>query len=93
MKMEIDQEKKALLEQARKKVDKANKFRLAFLFIAVIGLVFIYFGNKMWDGMAWYDNAVANLYLVLFGDIFLMLIATIVKIIFVTKYNKVVKNL
>lgn len=91
--MDIREEKKTALEKARKKVDIANKFRLAFLFIAVIGLVFIYFGNKFWEGIAWYDNTVARLYLFLFVDIFLMLISTFVKFFFVTRYNKIVKSM
>lgn len=89
----MNEEKKALLERARKKVDRANKFRLAFLFIAVVALVFIYFGNKFWEGIVWYDNIVARLYIFLFGDILLMVIATFAKLFFVTKYNKIVKSM
>lgn len=91
--MNISEEKKIALAKARKKVDVANKFRLAFLFIAVVGLVFIYFGNKFWEGIAWYDNTVARLYMFLFFDILLMLISTFVKFFFVTRYNKVVKSM
>lgn len=89
----MSEEKKVLLEKARKKVDMANKCRLAFLFVAVLGLLFVYFGNKFWEGIAWYDHTVARLYLFLFGDILLMVIATFVKLFFVTRYNKIVKSM
>lgn len=92
-KIQSENTEKEALAKARKKVDIANKCRLAFLFIAVIVLLFIYFGNKVWEGIGWYDNTVFYLYNFLFMDIFLMLIATLIKIFFATRYNKIVKRL
>lgn len=91
--MNMDEDKKLQLEKAKKKVDTANKCRLTFLFIAVIGLVFIYFGNKIWDGISWYDQTVAHLYIALFADIFLMLVSTLIKFYLVMRYNRIVKSL
>lgn len=91
--MQMNEEKKTRLEKERKRVDIANKCRLAFLFLAVLGLLFIYFGNKIWEGIPWYDNTVEHLYLFLFADIFLTFLSTMVKFFFVTRYNKTVKSL
>lgn len=83
---------KQQLEKMRKRIDKANKVRLALIFIAVVLLVVIYFGNKFFTGVAWYDGFVQNSYVFLLFDIFAMLIAIFVKIGFTVRYNKYVKR-
>lgn len=45
----MTEEKKQKLTAARAKVDKANKWRLTFLFIAVLFLLFIFFGGKFFE--------------------------------------------
>lgn len=89
----LTEEQKALVAKAKRPMDIANKCRLACLFIAILFLLFIYFGGKFWEGVAWYEQAVQKIYSFLLWDILLMLIATFVKFFFVTKYNRVVKNL
>ena len=44
----LSKEQMETAARARKPVDTANKFRLGFLFIGVVALLFIYFGNKLW---------------------------------------------
>lgn len=83
---------KQQLEKMRKKIDRANKIRLALIFIAVVLLVIIYFGNKFFTGVAWYDRFVQNSYVFLLFDIFAMLIAIFAKIGFTIRYNKYVKK-
>lgn len=83
---------KQQLEKMRKKIDRANKIRLALIFIAVVLLVIIYFGNKFFTGVAWYDRFVQNSYVFLLFDIFAMLITIFAKIGFTIRYNKYVKK-
>ncbi|MGN1180711.1 MAG: hypothetical protein ACI4SD_05795 [Suilimivivens sp.] len=90
---ELTKEQKEKVAKARRPMEIANSFRLFFLFIAVILLLFVYFGGKIWTGAAWYDNAVQSIYNFLLWDILLMLLSTFIKFFFVAKYNKVVKHL
>lgn len=92
-KEKLTKEQLELVAKAKKPVDIANKFRLAFLFIAVTVLVFLFFGNKLWEGITWYETLVQRLYGFLLWDILLMLIATFVKLFFITRYNKIVKTI
>lgn len=89
----LSEEQKALVAKAKRPVDIANKFRLGFLFIAVLLLLFVYFGGKLWEGVLWFDNAVQNIYNFLLWDILLMLLATFVKFFFAARYNHVVRKL
>lgn len=89
----LTEEQKELLIRAKKPVDAADKFRLTFLFIAVVALVFIFFGNKAWEGIGWYDNIVQHLYQFLLWDIVCMLTSTFVKLFFAAKYNQVLKHI
>ena len=89
----LSKEQRALVEKAKRPMDIANKCRLACLFIAVLLLVFVYFGGKLWEGVSWYEQAVQNIYSFLLWDILLMLIATFVKFFFAARYNHIVKRL
>ena len=89
----LSKEQMALVTKAKKPMDIANKCRLACLFIAVLLLVFVYFGGKLWEGVLWYEQAVQNIYSFLLWDILLMLIATFVKFFFAARYNRVVRRL
>ncbi len=89
----LSKEQMETVKRARKPMDTANKFRLGFLFAGVVALLFIYFGNKLWQGEGWYDAAVGHLYQFLLWDIVLMLLATLVKFAFAARYNHIVKGL
>lgn len=89
----LDAEQQKQVEKMRKRIDAANKIRLAFIFIAVVILVAMYFGNKFYTGVDWYDQMVRRAYAFLTYDIFFMLIAIFVKIGLTVRYNKFVKNL
>ena len=89
----LTKEQRELVAKARRPMDIANKFRLFFLFIAVLALLFVYFGRKVWEGVPWFDGAVQHIYSFLLWDVLLMLIATFVKFFFVTRYNHVIKKL
>ena len=86
------EEKKEKLQNIKRKIDIANKFRLAFLFIAVVLLVAIYFGNKIWATSESYLLFRKNTLLITGWDVIFMVIATFTKLFFTVKYNKTVKQ-
>lgn len=89
----LTEEEKAIVAKAKKPVDVMNKIRLFFMFIAVVLLVFIYFGRKLWEGIAWFDYLVSGMYQFLLWDILLMLLATFIKFGLAVRYNKIVKKI
>lgn len=92
-KSSLTPQQQAKLDKAKKPMEIANKFRLFFLFIAVLALLFLYFGAKFWEGLDWFESTRQIMYYFLSWDVLLMLAATFIKFFFVSKYNKVVKNL
>lgn len=89
----LSKEQKELAAKARRPMDIANKCRLACLFVAVLLLLFVYFGGKFWEGILWYEQAVQKIYSFLLWDVLLMLLATFLKVFFAARYNRVVKHL
>lgn len=89
----MTEQEKEIVAKASVPMSIANGFRWFFMLIALILLLFIFFGNKLWEGAAWYDAFVQNAYSFLLWDILLMFLSTIVKIIFTARYNHIVKNL
>lgn len=87
-----DQEKE-IVAKASVPMTIANGFRWLFLAIALLLLLFLFFGNKLWEGAAWYDAFAGKAYTFLVWDILLMLLSSILRIIFAARYNKIVKNL
>ncbi|MCM1039255.1 MAG: hypothetical protein NC314_12445 [Roseburia sp.] len=86
-------EEKEIVAKASVPMTIANGFRWFFMIIALLLLLFIFFGGKIWGGASWYEAFTQNAYTFLFWDILLMFGATIVKIIFTARYNHIVKNL
>lgn len=89
----LSPEQKERLARARRPMEIANGFRLFFLFIAILFLLFVYFGGKIWTGEQWYDNSVQGIYSFLLWDVLLMLLSTFVKFFFAARYNRAVKKL
>ncbi len=88
----ITEDKKEKLILIKKKIDMANKWRLAFLFIAVVVLVFIYFGDKFFEGVPLYESISTVAMYIAGWDVCFMLMATFVKLGYTVKYNNNVKN-
>lgn len=86
-------EEKEIIAKASVPMTIANGFRILFMMIALLLLLFIFFGNKFWEGVAWYDTFTQNAYSFLLWDILFMLLSTVVKIFFTARYNRIVKNL
>ena len=88
----MTEEKKQKLTAARAKVDKANKWRLTFLFIAVLFLLFIFFGGKFFEQTPWFQTANQWIYFITGWDLIFVLISTLIQFYFTIKYNKIVKS-
>lgn len=86
-------EKQEKINKMRKKIDIVNKVRLLFIFIALIILVLMYFADKFYSGIPWYDNLVLKAYAFLTYDIFFMLIAILIKIGLTVQYNKFIRSI
>ena len=87
-----DQEKE-IVAKASVPMTIANGFRILFMIIALFLLLFIFFGNKAWENVVWFESFKQNAYAFLLWDILLMFLSTILKIIFTVRYNHIVKKL
>ena len=87
-----DQEKE-IVAKASVPMSIANGFRWLFLVIALLLVLFLFFGNKLWEGAVWYDAFTAKAYIFLLWDIALMLLSNVLRIVFTARYNKIVKKL
>ena len=89
----MTEQEKEIVAKASVPMTIANFFRWIFLMVALLLVLFIFFGNKLWQGAAWYDAFAGKAYAFLMWDILLMLISNIIRIIFAARYNRIVKNL
>lgn len=89
----MTEEEKGLLERIKKKMDLANRFRLAFLFIAVIILVLIFWGDKFFEGAAWFEAFTARSYMIASWDLIFMLVTTFLKLFFAMRYNRTLRKI
>lgn len=89
----MTEQEKEIVAKASVPMTIANGFRWLFLIVALFLLLFIFFGGKVWEGVAWYENFVQKSYAFLMWDILLMLLSTILKIVFTARYNHIVKKL
>lgn len=87
-----DQEKE-IIAKASVPMTIANGFRILFMMIALFLVLFLFFGNKFWEGAAWFEAFTQNAYSFLLWDILFMLLSTVVKILFTIRYNRIVKGL
>lgn len=89
----MTEQEKEIVAKASIPMTVANAFRWFFLMIALLLVLFLFFGNKLWQDAAWYTAFSGKAYSFLLWDILLMLASNIVRIIFTARYNRIVKNL
>lgn len=89
----MTEQEKEIVAKASVPMTIANVFRWIFLMAALLIVIFLFFGNKLWEGVAWYTALSSKAYSVLLWDILLMLVSNVVRIIFTARYNRIVKNL
>lgn len=89
----MTEERKEKLQVIKHRIDLSNKFRLAFLFIGVVILVFIYIGNKIGDSNQFYISFRRIALFITGWDLIFMVISTFTKLIFTIQYNKTIKQI
>ncbi len=89
----MTEQEKQIVAKASVPMTIANGFRWLFLTAGLLIVLVLFFGNKLWEGAAWYEAFTARAYSFLLWDILLMLLSSIVRIIFAARYNRIVKNL
>ncbi len=89
----MTEQEKEIVAKASVPMTVANVFRWIFLMIALLMVLFLFIGGKLWEDAAWYAAFIGKAYVFLLWDILLMLICNIVRIFFTARYNRIVKNL
>ena len=89
----MTEQEKEIVAKASVPMMIANGFRWFFLVIALLLLLFLFFGNKLWGQTNWYLAFQAKSYAFLMWDILLILLSNILRIAFTARYNKIVKKL
>ncbi|MGL5259699.1 MAG: hypothetical protein ACRC7V_06265 [Lachnospiraceae bacterium] len=85
-------EKQEELKYARLKIDKVNKFRLAFLFLAVILSLLLYFGNQFLSELMFYQNLSNGILFVTGVVLIFLVITTFLKLFYTIQYNQKIKK-
>lgn len=89
----MTEQEKEIAAKASVPMTIANGFRWFFMIIALLVLLVMFFGNKIWEEAAWYVAFSGKAYAFLMWDIALMLLCSILRIIFAARYNRIVRNL
>lgn len=89
----MEEEKKEKLEKAKKRMEMINRCRLFFMFVAIVLLLFVFWGGKVWDEAKWFIDSRQKLYNFLWYDIVLLVIATFAKLLAAMKYNAAVRKM
>lgn len=89
----MTEQEKEIVAKASVPMTVANVFRWIFLMAALLIVLVLFFGNKLWEGAAWYTAFAGKAYTFLLWDILLMLVSNIVRIFFTARYNRIVKKL
>lgn len=84
---------KEKIAKAKKYVKLVEKIRVVLLCVAVPLLLFIYFGEKMWSGLAWFVAGTQFCYGALTYLILAIVVASFGKVLLVTYHNSLVKKL
>lgn len=88
----VKTEEQQKLDKALQRVKTADKFRLFFLFTALLLVLFLFYGNKFMEEAAWFVNSRQTIYDILFYDVILMFVSTICKMVLTSSYNGLVKK-
>lgn len=85
-------EKEQKLLDAKGRIELANGFRLIFLFVGILLLLFLFFGGKWFEGTEWFASASVVAFRIAEWDIILLVVATFAKLFFIAKYNQIAKK-
>ena len=73
----MTQQEKEIVAKASVPMTVANGLRWFFMIIALLLVLFLFFGNKLWEGAAWYEAFMGRAYGFLLWDIALMLLCSL----------------
>lgn len=91
--IDMTEQEKEIVAKASVPMTVANAFRWLFMIVALLLVLVLFFGKKIWEGAAWYEAFAGKAYAFLMWDIALMLLSGIVRILFAVRYNRIVRNL
>lgn len=80
------------LMKAMRRVKIADRIRLVFLFVALLLVLFLFYGNKFAMETSWYPQSRGVVYSVLSLAVIIMLGATLLKMLFAAAYNRLLKK-
>lgn len=86
------EQKDSRLDKAYRRVQIADRIRLACLLIALLLVLFVFYGNKAAAEAAWYISCRATVYSILSVVVLLMFVATLLKLFFAAAYNRILKE-
>ena len=89
----LTSEQRQALETAKRPINIANGFRVFFAISSLLVLIVIYLIGKFSADATWFAKVNRLLFEILTWDILFMVFSTVMKIVFVAKYNKIVKKL
>lgn len=89
---EIKTEEQQKMDKLLNRVKTADRFRLFFLFTALLLVLFLFYGDKFMNETVWFVQSKQTIYDILFYDVICMLISTLVKMKVATSYNRLVKE-
>ncbi len=89
----MEEKKKEKLERAKKRMERFQKARLFFLFVAIVLLLFLFWGGKAWEEKQWFIDVRQKLYHFLWYDIVLLFLSTVAKLFAAMGYNRAVRKL
>lgn len=84
---------KEKIAKAKKYINVVDKLRVILLCVAVLMLLFVYFGEKLWGGMAWFGTSVEHIYIVLSYMVLGIVLTTFAKYAMIAYHNALVKKL
>jgi uncharacterized membrane protein YidH (DUF202 family) len=80
------------LQKAFRKVKLAENLRMLLLFLCLLIVLFLFYGDKFWGEAEWFQSTKLPLYNVLFFVVIIMFVLSVVRIFLVKSYNSLVKK-
>lgn len=90
--MAMSEEQRTELEKVDKKIKFLTNLRLGILFIALLDVLIIFYGDKMAKGASWLLYFKAYSYNILGIALTVILVTIIIRMFLVAKHNNIVKK-
>ena len=81
------------IAKAKKYVNMVDKVRVTLLCVALLMLVFIFLGEKLWGQQAWFTASGQYVFAIMFLTVFGSVVATVIKFALIAYHNSLVKKL